>query len=181
MPRSEVLRTDRLVLTSWHLDDVDDLFEVHSDPATMRFVRHGRPESRDEVATLIGEYMAEYERTGVTKWRVADHEGRLVGRAGFGTAEAGRELGYTIRRDRWRQGLATELARALVSWHREHAADMPLRAYVSQRNPASSRVLVKVGFEPVGTVERRGDVHVLHRLVDGHEDATVAPGPRHPR
>ncbi|MGL5818819.1 MAG: GNAT family N-acetyltransferase, partial [Phycicoccus sp.] len=166
MSRSEVLRTDRLVVTTWHPDDVDELLEVHSDAETMRFVRHGRPESRDEVAALIGEYIADHDRTGVTKWRASDHEGRLVGRAGFGIHDKGRELGYTVRRDRWGQGLATELARALVCWHREHAGHVPLRAYVSQHNPASARVLEKVGFEPVGTVERRADVHLLYRLPD---------------
>lgn len=170
--REVVLRTDRLVLTTWQADDVEDLLEVHSDPQTMRFVRHGHPETRDDVTALIGEYIADHERAGFTKWRVADHEGRLVGRAGFGVHREGRELGYTIRRDLWRRGLATEVATALVTWHREHAATVQLWAFVSQGNPASARVLQKVGFERVGTVERVGEVCLLYRLPYA---ATAAP------
>lgn len=159
-----VLRTARLVLTTWKPEDAEDLLEVHSDPETMRFVRHGRPETREDVTALLGEYIAEHEATGVTKWRVADHNGVLVGRAGFGAHGDGRELGYTIRRDLWRRGLATEVAGALVTWHRAHAADIPLWAYVSQGNPASVRVLEKIGFERAGSIERAGEMCPLFRL-----------------
>lgn len=34
--REVVLKTSRLVLTLWLVDDVDSLHEVHSDPETMR-------------------------------------------------------------------------------------------------------------------------------------------------
>ncbi|WP_460825002.1 GNAT family N-acetyltransferase [Nostocoides australiense] len=44
---------------------------------------------------------------------------RLAGRSSrFAAFRGGRALGYTIRRDRWGQGLATEVATALVGWHR---------------------------------------------------------------
>ncbi len=136
--------------TSWLERDVDDLFAVHSDVETMRFVRQGRPETRSETAALIDQYIAEHTATGLTKWRVADLGDRLIGRAGFGTQRDGRELGYTIRRELWGQGLATEIAAALVSWHRANAAAVPLYAYVAVDNPASRRVLVKTGFESIG-------------------------------
>jgi len=163
-----VLETPRLVLTSWLASDVDDLLDVHSDPETMRFVRHGRPESRDEVAALIAEYLEQDELTGVTKWRLADRSGRLLGRAGFGSHTAdgtpGHELGYTIRRDQWGQGIATEIAAALVDWHRRHAGDTPLWATVVMDNHASARVLTKVGFEPADTVDHHGRECLHFRL-----------------
>jgi len=37
--RECILRTQRLVVTSWLARDVDDLLVVHSDAETMRFVR----------------------------------------------------------------------------------------------------------------------------------------------
>jgi ribosomal-protein-alanine N-acetyltransferase len=145
-----------LVLTSWLPSDLDELLEVHSDPATMRFVRHGRPETRLETARLIDQYIAENDDVGYTKWRLADLEDRLVGRAGFGPHSDGRELGYTIRRELWGRGLATEIAAALVSWHSTHAAGAPLYAYVARENPASRRVLEKIGFQSVGLEEHNG-------------------------
>lgn len=93
MSRERILRTQRLAVTSWVVGDVDDLVVVHSDAETMRFVRHGRPETRAETAALVDQYIAEHAATGFTKWRLADLEGRLVGRAGFGSLRDGRELG----------------------------------------------------------------------------------------
>lgn len=156
--------TPRLVLTTWRLTDVDSLLAVHSDPETMRYVRHGRPDTRSEVEDLIRGYIHEHQSLGATKWRLADREGRLIGRAGFKAQGDDRELGYTIRRDRWGQGVATEIAAALVGWHRKHATTLALRAYVEPDNRASARVLEKVGFELVGTEDHRGTECLLYRL-----------------
>jgi len=154
--RERILKTQRLVATSWLATDVDDLSVVHSDDETMRFVRHGRPETRAETAELINQYIAEHAATGFTKWRLADLNDQLVGRAGFGSLRDGRELGYTIRRDLWGQGLATEISSALVTWHLANAAEHPLYAHVAVANPASRRVVEKIGFELVGQEEYVG-------------------------
>lgn len=122
---------------------------MHSDPETMRFVRHGRPETRQETEALIEQYMSEDRRLGYTKWRLTDLDDCLVGRAGFGPHGDGRELGYTIRRELWRHGLATEIAAALVTWHSTHAAGVPLYAEVAVANQGSRRVLEKIGFAAV--------------------------------
>lgn len=156
MSRERILLTRRLVATSWLASDVDDLFAVHSDAETMRFVRQGRPETRAETARLVDRYIAEHAAAGYTKWRLADIDDRLVGRAGFGPRGDGRELGYTIRRDLWGQGLASEIGAALVTWHLTHAAGRPLYAYVVVDNAASRRVVQKIGFEYIGREDHSG-------------------------
>jgi ribosomal-protein-alanine N-acetyltransferase len=154
--RDIVLTTRRMQLTSWLLDDVDPLLEVHTDPETMRFVRNGRPESRSEIEQLLGQYIAEHDDRGWTKWRLIDRAGRLIGRAGFGGTLEHRGLSYTVRRSHWGRGLATEIADALVGWHLAHAVDVPLRALVMVGNDASARVLEKVGFDEVGPYDDEG-------------------------
>lgn len=164
--RVTVLTTERLCLTTWLPEDAADLHVVHSDPETMRFVRSGRPETLEETTQLVASYVEAQETRGWTKWRLADHDGRIVGRAGFGALPAHdeptaqhRELAYTIRRERWAQGLATEIAVALVRWNREHpdpAFDPVLLSHVAVENPASARVLEKVGFVRRGVVDHEG-------------------------
>lgn len=156
MSRERILRTQRLVATSWLASDVDDLFALHSDAQTMRFVRQGRPETRVETAALVDQYIAEHTTTGFTKWRLADIDDHLIGRAAFGPQLDGRELGYTIRRDRWGRGLATEIGAALVTWHLANTAGSPLHAYVAVDNPASRRVLDKIGFGFIGREDHCG-------------------------
>ncbi len=114
----------------------------------MRYVRSGRPETRQETEHLLASYQREQATRGWSKWRIADAQGELVGRAGFGAADHARELGYTIRRERWGHGLATEIAAALVRWHQAHRRDDAdaLWAFAAVENVASRRVLDKIGF-----------------------------------
>ncbi len=164
VPRTTILTTPRLVLTTWRLTDVDDLLAVHSDPATMRFVRQGRPETRTETEELVHAYQKEQAHRGWTKWRLADRHGDLVGRAGFADQGSGRALGYTIRRDLWGRGLASEIAEALVQWHRDHASTETLWAYAAIENAPSCRVLEKVGFRLHGDAQHGGMPCHLYRL-----------------
>ena len=79
----------------------------------------------------------------------------LVGACGLGRRPSGAvELGYWIARSRWGRGYATEACTALVdiaktlgfpSLEGSHFID----------NPASARVLEKLGFEPLGIVAPR--------------------------
>ena len=78
----------------------------------------------------------------------------VIGSAGFGMSDGEVEIGYWIARPYWNRGFATEAARALVSLapvlgHRRliagHFAD----------NPASGRVLRKIGFRPTGRQSQR--------------------------
>ena len=164
MPRREVLRTGRLVLTTWLAADVDALHGLHSDPQTMRWVRHGRPETRSETEQLLATYLREQETPGWTKWRLADHQDTTIGRAGFGAAGHGRELGYTLARAWWGQGLATEIATALVQWHRDAAPGVPLDAYAAVENAASRRVLEKSGFTLASFGTHNDMLCALYRL-----------------
>ena len=156
--RVVVLTTPRLSLTSWLSEDVEPLHEIHSDPRTMEHVRQGRPESRTEVERLVDRYIAEHAANGLTKWRLVDRNGTLVGRAGFSGTRESRELGYVIRRDMWGLGLATEVAEALVNWHLSRSPGVPLRALVAVGNDASVRVLEKVGFQESGREDYEGTI-----------------------
>ena len=161
MERTEVLSTRRTTLTTWQPDDLDDLHRMHSDPETMRFIG-GQPETREESRDRLGRYLAEQETPGWTKWRVTDADGRMIGRAGFGTLDGHRDLGYTYVRSAWGQGIATEVAQALVAWHRanpELAGDgsrLPLSGHAQVEHLASRRVLVKAGLVPVDVRELHG-------------------------
>lgn len=165
MQRRIVLATSRLRVTTWLPGDVEDLHRLHADPVTMRWVRHGRPETRAEIERLLACHLDEQSDRGWTKWRVADRDGMLIGRAGFGAHEdgLGRALGYTLRRDLWGRGLATEVAAGLVAWHRGNS-DAELWALAAIENIASQRVLEKVGFGYVSGAEHNDTPCALYRL-----------------
>ena len=78
----------------------------------------------------------------------------LVGAIGLAPMHDGAELGYWIGRDHWGQGYATEASRALLSLART-LGHRRVEATHFLDNPASGRVLRKVGFCPTGRVEER--------------------------
>jgi RimJ/RimL family protein N-acetyltransferase len=82
------------------------------------------------------------ERTGA--------EPRIVGACGLGRRPSGAvELGYWIAREQWNRGFATEAGQALVAI--AQALALPrLEASFFVDNPASGRVLEKLGFAPTG-------------------------------
>jgi len=63
--------------------------------------------------------------------------------------------------------LATKIGGALVTWHRTNAADCPLYAFIAVDNPASGRVLEKIGFEHVRLEDHSGVPCALFRLRPG--------------
>ena len=80
---------------------------------------------------------------------------RLVGACGLGRRPSGAvELGYWIARRLWGRGLATEAGSALIGMSRALGLAR-LEASHFLDNPASGRVLEKLGFEPSGIVAPR--------------------------
>ena len=80
---------------------------------------------------------------------------QLVGSCGLGRRPSGAvEMGYWISRPYWGRGIATEACRALIEIARTLGlAQLEGSHFVD--NPASGRVLEKLGFEPVGIIAPR--------------------------
>ena len=80
---------------------------------------------------------------------------QLAGVCGLGRRASGAvELGYWLARPFWGRGLATEACGALIAIAR--ALELPrIEGSHFLDNPASGRVLEKLGFEPTGIVAPR--------------------------
>jgi RimJ/RimL family protein N-acetyltransferase len=82
---------------------------------------------------------------------------RLVGGIGFGRkpGDARPEFGYWIARPYWGRGIATEAGAALIANARDTLRLKRLDAGHFTDNPASGRVLAKLGFRPTGVTRAR--------------------------
>jgi RimJ/RimL family protein N-acetyltransferase len=103
-----------------------------------------------------------------------------VGGIGIHERDGEAELGYWVGRRRWGRGIATEAGRAVVAAARD---SLRLPRLVSGHfidNPASGRVLEKLGFRPKGgivarhSVGRGEDVPCRLLELDFAEEETVA-------
>ena len=114
-----------------------------------------------EVASMTGRipypYTAEDAQhwlTGLAEGEVVfgiEHAGELIGVAGYtpngnGTAE----IGYWIGQPYWHQGFATEAARRILDYGFVEGRVRRFYCAHFTENPASQRVIAKLGFRLVG-------------------------------
>jgi RimJ/RimL family protein N-acetyltransferase len=82
--------------------------------------------------------------------RGVEHEGDLIGAVGYIEGEEGAEIGYWIGKPWWGHGFATEAARALVDHCFDAGGIRRLTCGHFVDNPASARVIAKLGFRRIG-------------------------------
>lgn len=152
------LETERLILRRFTEADVDNLVELDSDPAVMRFINGGRPTRRDEIENdILPRFLQYYERfAGYGFWAVVEKStGEFLGWFHFrppeGSSPDEPELGYRLRTSAWGKGYGTEGSRALI--HKGFAEFSVQRVTASTMvvNVASRRVMEKAGMTLVRT------------------------------
>ena len=151
--------TARLELRSLTLDDVDELYAVYSDPETWRHLPEGRFTSRERARRLIERSLRSVRATGLGEWAVRVGAGgaaaglaagTFIGAGGVKLSAGGVwNLGYRLTPVSWGRGFATEVARAALESAAWAAPDVPVTARVLANNPASVRVIERVGLELV--------------------------------
>ncbi|WP_218192345.1 GNAT family N-acetyltransferase [Brachybacterium vulturis] len=168
-PLSFPLCGGRVLLRPFETTDVPAAHAVYGDEEVMRYVGEGGAVPPEETARMIAGYRRHQREHGFACWAVVDRSsGELVGDAGLEVTERGIELGYTLARVAWGRGLATEAARRCVG-----AAFGPLElprlvALVDVENPASARVLEKIGFIRLGRDVAFGRPHHAFELTPDH-------------
>lgn len=154
------LETARLTLRRFTEADADNLVELDSDPAVMRYLTGGAPTPREVIERqILPQFIRSTARhDGFGTWAASEKaSGDFVGWFGFQPREDGdpettpgeAHLGYRLRRVIWGQGLATEGARALI---REGFTELGVERVVAttyQDNLASRRVMEKAGLRLV--------------------------------
>ncbi|MFW5416560.1 GNAT family N-acetyltransferase [Nocardiopsis sp. CNT-189] len=154
------MQSDRIRLRPFRAGDRDAVHEVYGDPEVMRYVAYGKPATAAEAAEMVAGYIRHQEEHGYAFWAVEDAAtGAVIGDAGFEAREAGAEFGYTLARAWWGRGLATEAGRLCVAAAFGELGLPRLTGVVDPANPASSRVLEKLGFAFSRELEAYGRPH----------------------
>jgi ribosomal-protein-alanine N-acetyltransferase len=157
-----VLTTPRLTLRPIAPGDAAILHLHWDHPEVRRFLFDDRPVAREFVDDIVAESERTFERHRYGMWAVLD-DVRIVGVCGLRAGDEGAvELLYSLDPDRWRHGLMTEAARAVL----DHAARLGLSeitAETDEANAASARLAERLGMRPAGT--RHGHLGLLCRFV----------------
>jgi RimJ/RimL family protein N-acetyltransferase len=176
-------RTKRLTLRpGWPEEAATLTHAIAHEAVAMKLARLPWPYTLDDAEA----YLSVPRGPAEARFFILSHDGdypRLIGGIGLHAIDAGAaELGYWLTPAAWGRGYATEAARAVIDMAR-HA--LPLRRVEASHhldNPASRRVLEKIGFrevrrEPLYSLARGGDVDCAVLTLDLDADAATGRMP----
>ncbi len=164
------LETERMAGRPFFADDWPDLRLIHGDPRAMDTLSaDGKPFDEDTTQRSAQTWHAHWLAHDFGLWHFSDKAtGKFCGYAGqrhlILDGQPCVELAYAIVPEFWRQGRASELARACVD---DLFGRSPLDVMVCltlTRNEGSQKVMQSAGFEFERNGERVGLPHVFYRL-----------------
>ncbi|MBX7528264.1 GNAT family N-acetyltransferase [Qipengyuania vesicularis] len=147
-----IAETDRLILRTIEEGDAAEQMRVLNTPTVM--ARLGGPKELHEIEAKHAKGMQLYARRGFCFLFLVDKRtGEMVGHAGIKEVDhemapnqGDHEVGWLIREDRWRQGLAEEAMRAVLDWAFGRVDAPYVVALTSEANIGSRKLMEKLGM-----------------------------------
>jgi ribosomal-protein-alanine N-acetyltransferase len=164
------METEHLILRPFTLDDAEDYLPLISLPAIIRYTGDTPASSVDEAREVLRTRpLRDYARHGYGRMAVIEKaSGRLVGFSGLKYVDelGDADIGYRFLPDCWGKGYATESARIVMEQGRRQHGLRRIVATVHPENPASGRVLEKLGmrFERLCAPDADGAAFLLYAV-----------------
>ncbi|HEX5089248.1 MAG TPA: GNAT family N-acetyltransferase [Nocardioides sp.] len=176
------IRTPRLVLRPWGVDDAPAALPVFGDEAVTRWLSPAmsRIATLEEMAEVITGWLATPPAPPAGRWAITSaDDGRLLGAVALLPLPPERtdlEIGWQLDPAVWGQGYAAEAGHA-VAHHAFESGAQELFAVVRPRNERGARTARSIGMEWVGETEKYYDLRLLvYRLRKGELDVPRLPG-----
>jgi RimJ/RimL family protein N-acetyltransferase len=150
------LETERLTLRMWRESDFEPYAKMCADPEVMRYLVSGKTYDRAEAWRHMAFLTGHWTLRGYGHWAVEEKStGSFVGRIGFLNPEGwpGFEIGWTLGRQFWGKGYATEGARKALDYAFDVLDQSHVISLIHPDNLASIRVAERLGEKPEGSTE----------------------------
>lgn len=147
---AEPLRTERLLIRTMAMADVDDIHTYQSREDVCRYLPF-EPRDNAEVTAKVAQFSTALELTGDGDyWQLAiEREGRVIGDLYFtikSAKDATAEIGWTLHPDHFRRGYMTEAASALLEVAFGRLELHRVFAQLDVRNDASAALCRRLGM-----------------------------------
>lgn len=149
------LLTDRLVLRPFEAADAPRMVEIQSNWQVTRMLRLAPwPPTLPAMVAWVNEHAREWEAGEAYRFAVTV-DGLVIGAVDIaGLGERAPDIGYWFDQAWWGGGYATEAAGALLRFALEDLKLNRITAGHAADNPASGKVLAKLGFQVIETGAR---------------------------
>ncbi len=151
-----ILETERLILRMFREDDSEAYARICADAEVMRYLGEGRALSVLEAWRQMAYIVGHWQLRGYGHWAVEEKSsGRLMGRIGFFNPAGwpGFELGWTLGREFWGKGYATEGARRAHKYAFEEMDRDHVISLIQPDNKASIKVAERLGEKLEGQTQ----------------------------
>lgn len=168
---TKTIETARLTLRRLELTDAEKMFRNWtSDENVTRFLRWDAHKEIGDTKNMIQQWVNNYQHDSTYYWGMYRKDGEMIGSIGITiTSEYDRQgsLGYKIGSRFWNQGYSSEAARAVIDYMFRNTDMERIDAFSSVENPASRKVMEKVGMKQEGLLRH------YYKTRDGFHDCTM--------
>ncbi len=161
-----IIESDRLILRMFREEDLEAYAKLTANPEVMRFLG-GKTFDRLEAWRHMAFLLGHWHLRGYGLWAVEEKaSGNLVGRIGFlNPAEwPGFELGWTLAREYWGRGYATEGARRALKYGFNELDRPHIISLIHPDNNSSIRVAERLGEKVEGKTQLLGHEVLLYGI-----------------
>jgi RimJ/RimL family protein N-acetyltransferase len=147
----DVLRTPRLLLRRFDLDDADFILELLNEPSFIRYIGDKGVRNRDDAREYLnGGPLESYERHGYGLYMVLSRDGSVpLGMCGILKRDEleDPDIGFAFLPRFWSKGYASESAAAVLDYGRNSFGMKRIVAITATDNSSSIRLLTRLGFK----------------------------------
>lgn len=154
-----VFETNRLLLRKIESDDLDDLFELLSDPEVTHHMTWEVNKTKEETLNnFIKVVIERYEKGQSVDWAIVHKESKkVIGNCafiGWSNKHSRAEIGYVLNKHYWGQGFATEALKELIRFGFEVIGLNRIEGGCDIDNIGSENVMLKVGMKFEGILRK---------------------------
>jgi ribosomal-protein-alanine N-acetyltransferase len=158
LKRKLLIETKRLNLRPVTKNDVQDFFELDSNPQVHKFLGNQPVTSIAQSLQMILNILEQYERYGIGRLAIIKKDSKeFIGWSGLKYEQNVRkdfsyyDLGYRLKEQFWGNGYATEAAEASINYgfHKLNLTEICAAADVN--HASSNHILKKIGMTASGT------------------------------
>jgi RimJ/RimL family protein N-acetyltransferase len=168
-----VLETERLRLRGWQPEDLAVFTRMNADPEVTRHLGEGRTLDAGQTWRACAALIGHWTMRGYGQW-IAEEKttGTAMGRIGLyhPVDWPGLEVGWTLAREHWGRGYATEGARAALGYAFDVVRADTVISLVRPDNLRSIRVVEKLG----GALDRRIEFQGGEALVYAYRSSSTS-------
>lgn len=152
-----VIKTGRLILRPFTIEDVDSIFRYASSPKVAEFTTWNHNQNKEDSISFLKEYafkMYDSEQIEPLAITFKSDPHTAIGTVGcpWSTKQnLSMELAYALHHDFWSQGIVAEACSALIDYCFTNTDVQKVKSHCIIENVGSYKVMEKIGMKHEGT------------------------------